>query len=55
MYAARAFPAKIASTIVNQTASSAIMPDLAEASSSGIPSRDGPLTCFTLDNRFYQE
>jgi hypothetical protein len=42
-------------TIANQTASSAIMPDLAEASSSGIPSRDGPLTRFTLDNIFYQE
>ena len=48
------FLAKLGSDYRKPNGQFASLPDVAEASSSGIPSRDGPLMRFTLDNIFYQ-
>jgi hypothetical protein len=48
MYAAMAFLAKIASDYRKPNGRFRDLPDLAEAPSSGVPSRDGPLTTLFL-------
>jgi hypothetical protein len=52
MYAAMAFLAKIASDHRKPNGQFRDLPDLAEASSSGVPSRDGPLTTLLLITYF---